>query len=90
MWLKQRINTIFPTDYELEIMGSGICEALESVLFPTPPPHPSAFAKTAGLRAGIYFNVIMCDLMHSSLLGESSEIIRRTFHSRMQNASEVN
>lgn len=41
MWLKQRINTIFPTDYELEIMGSGICETLESVPFPTPPPPQS-------------------------------------------------
>lgn len=81
---------------ELKIIGFGYCESLEPVPVPASPPAPhpphcscqDLVCWTAS--AGIYFNVIMCDLMHSFLLGESSETIRQTFHSRMQNASEVN
>lgn len=85
---------------ELKIIGFGYCESLEPVPGPASPPHPPNPPTTPHCicqdldcwteSAGIYFNVIMCDLMHSSLLGESSETIRQTFHSRMQNASEVN
>lgn len=75
--------------------GLGYHESLELVPIPVsfPQPLPHYICQDVDrwtLSAGIYFNVIMCDLMHSSLMGESSETIRRTSLSRMQNASEVN
>lgn len=78
---------------ELKIMGFGYCESLELVPIPAHPTPTSLHLSRLRLldwSAGIYFNVIMCDLMHSFLLGESSEIIRQPFRSRMQNTSEVN